>query len=109
MEHSDTSMGFAGPGEYEGGEPGSPINALKAVRRHRYYADFAEAGKTIEFVFVDKDPEYCRHLRGKIGATSWPRAFRIEAKLGEFEEILTALLDDVVAEAAGDAANPTLH
>ena len=27
--------GFAGPGEYDGGEPGSPIIALPALMEHR--------------------------------------------------------------------------
>ena len=27
--------GFAGPGKYEGGEPGSPLIALDSVRKHR--------------------------------------------------------------------------
>ena len=87
--------GFAGPGEYQGGEPGSPVIALRAVKRHNKYAAFATEGKVIEFLFVDKDPEYCNHLQGKVDEGSWPGAFRVEVKRGKFEAILTRVLDDV--------------
>ena len=88
--------GFAGPGEYEGGEPGSPIISLRTVRRHLQFETFAEKGKEIEFLFVDKDSEYCRHLRRKVGL-SWPKAFRVGIEHGEFEAVMAQLLDDVAA------------
>ena len=88
--------GFAGPGEYEGGEPGSPIISLRTVRRHLQFETFAEKGKEIEFLFVDKDSEYCRHLRCKVGL-SWPKAFRVGIEHGEFEAVMAQLLDDVAA------------
>ena len=90
--------GFSGPGEYEGGEPGSPLVALEAIRRHNYFDAFAQAGKTIEFLFVDKESEYCRHLQTKINDTYQPRAFEIKVKHGEFENVMTRLLDDFDAD-----------
>ena len=90
--------GFAGPGEYEGGEDGSPIIALRSVERHNKFEDFAQAGSTIEFLFVDKIPEYCWHLQRKIGGNSWPRAFSVEVKHGKFEDVLSSLLDDVALD-----------
>ena len=95
--------GFAGPGEYEGGEDGSPIIALRSVERHKQFEIFAQAGSTIEFLFVEKDPCYHRTLELKIRESSWPRAFSIEPKHGEFENVLSRLLDDV---ASGRRAMP---
>ena len=54
--------GFSGPGQYLGGEPGSPILALNTVERHRYFSEFARAGKTIDFLFVEKEPRFYASL-----------------------------------------------
>ena len=86
--------GFAGPGEYEGGEPGSPIISLQTVKRHQIFEKFSREGKTIEFLFVEKNAEHYRHLQRKIDEGSWPRAFKVEVKHGEFESALTHLLDE---------------
>ena len=98
--------GFAGPGEYKGGEEGSPIIALRSVERHREFENFSQEGKDIEFLFVEKDPDYHRNLQRKIGEVPWPRAFNVEAKHGEFEDILSSLLDDVAG--GGQPMPPTL-
>ena len=89
--------GFAGPGEYAGGEPGSPIVALNTIRQHQFLNDFSGQGKTIEFLFVEKEGEYCQHLDGIIGSMHWPNIFSIDIKHAEFETILTHLLDEVDA------------
>src|SRR4051794_17699157 len=46
--------GFAGPGEYEGGEPGSPILALESARHHVENGTLAP-NVEINFVFVEAD------------------------------------------------------
>ena len=86
--------GFSGPGEYEGGEPGSPLVALETIRQHNQFDAFAQAGKNVEFLFVDRKSEYHRHLQTKIDETYQPRAFGIEVEHGEFESVMTHLLDD---------------
>ena len=90
--------GFAGPGEYAGGDPGSPIVALNTIRRHHFLNDFSGRGKTIEFLFVEKEGEYYRHLYGMIGSIDWPNTFSIGIKHAEFESVLTNLLDEVDAD-----------
>ena len=87
--------GFAGPGEYEGGELGSPTIALATVERHRRFGAFSEAGKSIEFLFVEKDPTYCENLERLIQSRTWPRAFAVQTFRGEFEEIMARLMDDI--------------
>jgi three-Cys-motif partner protein len=47
--------GFAGPGRYSGGEPGSPVIALNAALEHK--TDFPAP---IRFIFIEKDE--ARHL-----------------------------------------------
>lgn len=89
--------GFAGPGEYEGGDQGSPILALNIVSRHLMFETFAREGKRVEFLFVDKNQEYCRHLQGKIDEHPWPSAFDIEVKHGEFEDALKQYLDSLAS------------
>ena len=86
--------GFSGPGEYEGGEPGSPLVALETIRQHNQFDAFAQAGGIIEFLFVEKEPEFYRHLKTKIDGTHHPRAFGIQVEPGEFENLMTRLLDD---------------
>ena len=51
----------------------------------------------MQFLFVEKDPAYYRHLREKVAETPWPSEFDVDIKPGEFEPALTALLDDVAA------------
>ena len=52
--------GFAGPGEYTGGEPGSPLIALQALRRHSAWERIRDK---IEFLFIEKDEVRADHLR----------------------------------------------
>jgi three-Cys-motif partner protein len=51
--HVQVIDGFAGPGEYTGGEPGSPLIALNVARTHR--SDLSNC--QIDFVFVEEDLE----------------------------------------------------
>ena len=90
--------GFSGPGEYEGGEPGSPLVALETIRHHNLFDSFAQAAKNVEFLFVERKSEYHRHLQTKIDEIYQPRAFEIEVEHGEFEDVMTRLLDDFDAE-----------
>jgi three-Cys-motif partner protein len=57
--------GFAGPGEYSKGEPGSPIVALQSVLNHTQ-----DLRKPVRFMFIEKDPERHQHLCSKISQMS---------------------------------------
>ena len=89
--------GFSGPGEYKGGDSGSPVVALEAVARHLYFEAFSNAGRVVEFLFIDDNRDSILNLKRRIAETSWPRAFKIEVQHAKFERVLTRLLDDVVA------------
>ena len=49
--------GFAGPGKYDGGEPGSPLLAIDAAKYHVEHGNLAP-DVDISFVFVESDPFY---------------------------------------------------
>ncbi|MCH8870531.1 MAG: three-Cys-motif partner protein TcmP, partial [Chloroflexi bacterium] len=87
--------GFAGPGEYAGGEDGSPILALQTVRDHVYSNEFIDAGKRFQFLFVEKNSIFVKHLRQRIASQVWPRTFDIDVRHGEFEEIFSGYLNDI--------------
>ena len=53
--------GFAGPGEYSTGEPGSPIIALNAVLEHTQTLP-----RPIRFRFIEKDTKRYQHLRARL-------------------------------------------
>ena len=52
--------GFAGPGVYDDGEPGSPVLVLEALLEHQHFSRWA----TTEFVFLfnEQDPARCASL-----------------------------------------------
>jgi three-Cys-motif partner protein len=53
--------GFAGPGEYKLGEPGSPIHMLDAYVDHKDRSNI-DAKKRLRFVFIERDEQRFRHL-----------------------------------------------
>jgi three-Cys-motif partner protein len=79
---------FAGPGEYSGGERGSPLIALDAVLGHRY--DPVRTHAKIEFVFIEQDPQRCAHLAAKLATRTRPNNVRYQVKCGAF-------IDEVVS------------
>lgn len=50
---------FAGPGEYSGGEFGSPIIALKVLAEHVHHSVMSGH---LDYIFVEEDVERFKHL-----------------------------------------------
>src|ERR1700731_762403 len=74
--------GFAGPGEYSGGEVGSPIIALDTSLAYK-----PPLTAKVHFLFVDKDEDRANHLRKLIEQRSLPRNFTVVVEGGvTFEE-----------------------
>jgi three-Cys-motif partner protein len=92
--------GYAGPGEYEGGERGSPLIALDVLENHsaraRIQAKFV-------FLFLEEDERRVNHLRTLVEPAAARLAGRAEVHIegGRFDEKLTALLDDLDAAHTG--------
>lgn len=56
--------GFAGPGVYAGGEPGSPLIALSTLVDHPYYGQLSQT--EFVFIFVEADTERFGSLKMEI-------------------------------------------
>jgi three-Cys-motif partner protein len=61
--------GFAGPGRYGGGEPGSPLLMMDAFEKHR---DRDRLDVTAHFFFIEKEEDRVRSLRQEIAARGEP-------------------------------------
>lgn len=85
--------GFSGPGEYVGGEPGSPVIALDVALNHR-----RQMGGELVFQFVDEDEDRIVHLRELIAQREIPENFMIRANHGNFQTELTNILDGLERE-----------
>lgn len=83
--------GFAGPGEYKGGEPGSPIIALTTAAEHQLQPKLSRA--EIVFRFIESDGPRFQNLEQKIAATQWPPNFHKACHNDEFANVLGQILD----------------
>jgi three-Cys-motif partner protein len=81
--------GFAGPGEYTGGEPGSPIIAVDTAVSHRANL----AGCRIQFLFIEEDGRRFSHLEEKVSELPHPSNIAIETRHASFKEVVGDLLD----------------
>jgi three-Cys-motif partner protein len=97
--------GFAGPGEYEGGEMGSPMIALNSLIDHNYFANLREC----EFVFLfnEMDPDRFAALQNNLSSlqkarTPWPSNVKVHAVNQDFGTLAKEL-----ATANGDRLAPT--
>jgi len=84
--------GFAGPGIYKGGEPGSPIIALKIARDHRIKLE-----SEIIFYFIEADKERSDNLEKEIGkiAKTLPENFKIGNICNKFAVEMKEVLDQL--------------
>ncbi len=82
--------GFAGPGRYTGGEPGSPIVALEAALTHQ-----AKLPGELVFLFIEKDTDRADHLEGEIAKLPLTPSFKVQIQIGTFADKLGKMLDDL--------------
>ena len=83
---------FAGPGEYSGGEPGSPVIALESLINHKGLNRFE--GK-VHYLFIEKNEDRCEHLKGVISTfkKELPPSCSYRIINSTFDETLTEVLD----------------
>ncbi|WP_433498587.1 three-Cys-motif partner protein TcmP [Sphaerimonospora sp. CA-214678] len=96
--------GFAGPGIYKGGEPGSPVVALQVFLRQRRFLD---AGKRLNVILVEEDATRLQLLRSQVeGAAaqhgSTPPTMNVNFHQGRCADALVPAL-----HAADAMAGPT--
>lgn len=84
---------FAGPGEYQGGEPGSPLIAIKRFITH---SRIPNATGSIGFEFIESDHDRYMHLKSVISEfTQLPPNATWEAHPGTFHDTMTKILDEL--------------
>ena len=87
--------GFAGPGEYTDGEPGSPLVAIEAASVHQGRLSHRE----LMFLFIEEDAERHEHLEGVIAAKQAageiPTNFHYRALHGSFAEVVGGVLNSL--------------
>jgi len=95
--------GFAGPGVYSGGEPGSPVIALKTAVEHSLRERFHE----ILFIFIEKDRDRAAKLKEVLQShfPSLPTNMKYEVIGAEFAPTLYNALQSL--EQTGDHLAPT--
>jgi three-Cys-motif partner protein len=83
--------GFAGPGQYSKGEPGSPLIALDVFRQHA-----PRIKSEAVFLFIEEDTERAAHLERAIESRKpLPKHCKYEVATVDFETKMTAVLDSL--------------
>ena len=85
---------FAGPGEYSGGEAGSPVIALRALMNHRARNQILSE---VKYLFIEKEPERCEHLAHVLSGldSELPSNCTYTVINATFDETLTDVLDNI--------------
>ncbi len=96
--------GFAGPGEYTGGEQGSPLVVLRAAIEH-----VRKPSGAVSFTFIEKHPNRAENLK-RILAREFPperlpKGWEYSVEVGEFDPILNSAIDSL--EASGSTFAPS--
>lgn len=91
--------GFAGPGIYKGGEPGSPVIALQTFLGQR---NLLAAGRTVDMVLAEEDGRRLAELRRQMGRTLAdspvaPAGISIEYVHGDHAMVLLPALERIGA------------
>ena len=86
--------GFAGPGEYQDGEPGSPLIALNSLREHT--ARSKMQGEIL-FLFIENDERRFNHLEQLMAEQdlSPPPSIKYQVIPSAFDDTLKAVLDNI--------------
>ena len=80
--------GFAGPGLYTDGDPGSPIIALDEAIKHP-----ARILSEVVFLFIEADPDRAEFLTSLLAEKEIPSNFRYQVYNSKFDEVITDVLD----------------
>jgi three-Cys-motif partner protein len=88
--------GFAGPGRYTGGEPGSPLIMLDALASHTALPRID--GVAFHFLFIEQDERRFDHLQGEIAKVSLPSNVVLHMHHGEFEPTFGTIVDGITSK-----------
>ena len=96
--------GFAGPGEYQDGEIGSPQVAIEAAKAHVEQGSLAPDVQIV-FTFIEANLESAENLSARLASINLPPSFKVSVIPGEFAKVIGAELDHLERE--GLALAPT--
>ena len=85
--------GFAGPGTYDDGEPGSPLVALDCIREHK--AQGRLQGVEVTCLFIESDEAYMNLLETTLSEIPDVPDTSVTPKNGKFDETMAEILDSV--------------
>ena len=85
--------GFAGPGQYAGGEPGSPLVMLDALLNHARFEHLQDV--RFLYLFIEQDARRVRHLRQELAKIEVPGNVEVHLEEGAFETKFGEVVDDV--------------
>ena len=85
---------FAGPGEYSGGEPGSPVIALRSLIDHRAKGQMRSE---INYLFIEDNSDRCERLAQVLDGLNGqlPANCNYEVINSTFDDTLTDVLDNI--------------
>jgi len=75
--------GFAGPGEYEEGKPGSPIIAIDAVLKQKI-----PINSEVVMFFIEEKEDRCNYLKKKISSLNIPKNIKLMVVCDKFHKTL---------------------
>ena len=84
--------GFAGPGEYQRGEPGSPLLSWRTAGEHKAAGRLGSAD--LEFRFLDVDARAVAHLRPLLGRERRYDGMSFSVEHAVCADVLPEILDD---------------
>jgi len=87
--------GFAGPGEYKGGEDGSPIIALKIAKDHKLSSKLQRPGMELVFFFIEVNEARFQNLERKLAELQLPSNFRVGKYCDSFENAFGSTLAEI--------------
>lgn len=79
--------GFAGPGKYSKGEPGSPVIALDVAINHKHDL----SGCELLFLFVEQDDARYEHLEATVESIEKPAHVKAQPIHGAFTDVMGQL------------------
>lgn len=83
--------GFAGPGQYRSGEPGSPIIALNAIDQHSGSANLQ--GTEVVCIFIEESKDRADYLRSLVSQRVSSDIVKTSVLDGTFSDHMTEMLD----------------
>jgi three-Cys-motif partner protein len=85
--------GFAGPGEYAGGESGSPIIAIDTFLNHSHQKI---RDKEVIFLFIEQDKARCKHLEMLLSKRAQRHLFPTKSTYHVLQGNFNATMDDLL-------------